>query len=279
MNKTTRLKFKVSALNNRCASGVMLVGDAAGNNNAGVSGVVDATPGNSVRFWAGAPYADRNTAPYRVQQDGSFYSTKGKIGCLDIGVNDLRLGDESSWAANSNYITISESYFLYRKNGNVVGNKREVAFDLYSNQLGSPNTISFKVENSTENSGIFGGANVAVLGDAKNGNLNYAFYAGNGLSKFRGIENEVKISASGYTLTKDDYYVLITSGGNVFLPANPEEGRTVWVAKNTASTVTLQGNGKTIFVRNDGGNSAITLQWSMQLIYAGGAWRLLQQLV
>ena len=52
----------------------------AGNDQsikAGITG--NGTAESSVRFWAGASYGNRNTAPYRVLQDGSFVATKGTI--------------------------------------------------------------------------------------------------------------------------------------------------------------------------------------------------------
>lgn len=52
----------------------------AGNDQsikAGITG--NGTAESSVRFWAGASYGNRTTAPYRVLQDGSFIATKGTI--------------------------------------------------------------------------------------------------------------------------------------------------------------------------------------------------------
>lgn len=68
------------------ASGTLLVG-AGAVNNAGMTGVVDAVdntdPDNpidkSVRFWAGATYADKDNAPWRVTDDGRMTAKAGQI--------------------------------------------------------------------------------------------------------------------------------------------------------------------------------------------------------
>ncbi|TZF81822.1 hypothetical protein FW774_17350 [Pedobacter sp. BS3] len=95
-------------------------------------------------------------------------ATTGHIGVLEIGTNDLHMGDDSAWTAGTNYITLAESYFLYRVNGETAPNKREIAFDLYSNYGGSSDTITFRIENTTENTGIFAGQNIALYLKAAN---------------------------------------------------------------------------------------------------------------
>lgn len=58
------------------AGTVQLAGDDQ-SIKAGITG--NGTADTSVRFWAGASYGNRTTAPYRVLQDGSFVATKGTI--------------------------------------------------------------------------------------------------------------------------------------------------------------------------------------------------------
>ncbi|AMR32391.1 hypothetical protein A0256_13645 [Mucilaginibacter sp. PAMC 26640] len=67
---------------NIAATGTLIVGDAV-HINAGVTGVTDEGD-NSIRFWAGAVYADRETAPFRVTDDGRMFSTSGRIANWDI---------------------------------------------------------------------------------------------------------------------------------------------------------------------------------------------------
>lgn len=63
--------------------------DAELKHISGIVGMSGYDPGNplAVRFWAG--HADKNIAPYRVQQDGTVYSTKGYIGGFVIGIDSL----------------------------------------------------------------------------------------------------------------------------------------------------------------------------------------------
>lgn len=100
----------------------------AGNDQsikAGITG--NGTAESSVRFWAGASYGNRNTAPYRVLQDGSFVATKGTItGTIYANAGTIggfaiasgRIGVASSSGATtgsgfslySSFIKFSDSY-------------------------------------------------------------------------------------------------------------------------------------------------------------------------
>lgn len=85
---------------NVVATGTLIVGNAAGDNNAGISGVEEPVIGDSIRFWSGAPYASRFTAPFRVQQDGTVYLNKARIaGDIEIGFDpgSTSSGYTSGW--------------------------------------------------------------------------------------------------------------------------------------------------------------------------------------
>ncbi|WP_284464906.1 phage tail protein [Chryseobacterium sp.] len=60
---------------------ILSVGDNQLNQRAFLSGVTDSgdTTGTSVRFAAGANYANKNTAPFRVQDNGKMYATDADI--------------------------------------------------------------------------------------------------------------------------------------------------------------------------------------------------------
>lgn len=55
---------------NVISTGTMQVGDVVGA-NAGISGVTDESSGNSVRFWAGATYANRKRANWLIKDNGT----------------------------------------------------------------------------------------------------------------------------------------------------------------------------------------------------------------
>jgi hypothetical protein len=65
------------------AAGTMLVGTAT-YNNAGMTGVTDQGD-DSVRFFAGANYANKNTAPFRVLNNGKIWSGTAQSG-YDFGI-------------------------------------------------------------------------------------------------------------------------------------------------------------------------------------------------
>lgn len=86
----------------------------AGDNKSILAGITgQGTAATSIRFWAGASFENRATAPFRVMQDGSVVMTKatvegvikalsGTIGSgstpLQITANGLSYGDVSNWA-------------------------------------------------------------------------------------------------------------------------------------------------------------------------------------
>jgi hypothetical protein len=48
------------------------------------------TGGNDVRFWAGSSFAARDTAPFRVYEDGSIFASMGTIGGFVLGTDFIR---------------------------------------------------------------------------------------------------------------------------------------------------------------------------------------------
>ena len=52
----------------------------AGDNNSILAGITgNGTAASSIRFWAGASFENRATAPFRVRQDGTMYATKAYV--------------------------------------------------------------------------------------------------------------------------------------------------------------------------------------------------------
>lgn len=89
----------------------------AGDNKSILAGMTgQGTTADSIRFWAGASFENRATAPFRVQQDGSVVMTKatvegiikalsGSIGTgsntFNIDSNGITYGDVSNWNLNA----------------------------------------------------------------------------------------------------------------------------------------------------------------------------------
>jgi hypothetical protein len=86
---------------NVVATGTLLVGDET-HNNGGITGVTDRGD-KSVGFWQGAAYADRYNSPYQLLRDGSFISTKGKIGNWDITSGGIINDDGTAYIIARNY--------------------------------------------------------------------------------------------------------------------------------------------------------------------------------
>lgn len=92
---------------NTITTGALTVGNTLGG-NAGINGA--GLSGESIRFFAGANYRDKEIAPFRVQDDGSIYASKGQIGNFKI-----ESASETSLKANGLHIA---SQGLIRAFGN-----------------------------------------------------------------------------------------------------------------------------------------------------------------
>lgn len=66
---------------NTITTGALTVGNTLGG-NAGINGA--GLSGESIRFFAGSKYDKKEEAPFRVQDDGSVYASKGQIGNFKI---------------------------------------------------------------------------------------------------------------------------------------------------------------------------------------------------
>lgn len=106
--------------NGMISSGTFAVGDGivVGNANAGMTGIVTATPDTDIRFWAGTTLANRNTAPFRVQNDGTLYSSKAVLaGGWVIDSDAIYYGTKKITDGYSvNGITLANDGSLHSKN-------------------------------------------------------------------------------------------------------------------------------------------------------------------
>lgn len=88
--------------------------DSSNNGLAGICGQGTDGTDSKVRFWAGATYANRSTALFRVKSDGSLYCTEAefangcKIGNMEVG-NELT-GPDGLYAPDGGYIILRKSY-------------------------------------------------------------------------------------------------------------------------------------------------------------------------
>lgn len=103
---------------------IQLVGED-GQIKAGITG--GGTDDNAIRFWAGATYANRNVAPFRVSQGGEVFARKriemmsaSNVGQAGIcGANTAGDGEIRFWAG-TNYENRATAPFQVLANGNII---------------------------------------------------------------------------------------------------------------------------------------------------------------
>lgn len=98
----------------------------AGDNQSILAGMTgNGTTAASIRFWAGASFENRATAPFRVMQDGSVVMTKatvegviraitGSIG--GFAINQGRIGGENSYSSGSG-LSLTDYNIRFRRDG------------------------------------------------------------------------------------------------------------------------------------------------------------------
>lgn len=195
-------------------TGAFVAGNPDSGEVAGINGADDDM--EAVRFWAGSSYANKETAPFRVTQGGQMFATdafiegiinalSGKIGFLDVDSNVLSLGavpgSSDPWAAMTSAIRFYSNSFLYRLNGATRGEIRELAYNIYSNILGSSYTEATRITNNIENIGA-GTENSGLRIDVSGAGTNTAIDIANGDIKVgsdRGVNYEADVRLGGET--------------------------------------------------------------------------------
>lgn len=97
-------------------------GGMLGSGNSGIDGSVSSTPGQDIRFWAGASYNNRNFAPFRVTNNGDIvaqgiieFGTK-PIGGQTLGMMNLAFKGNDIWENTFNdsgsYVAINRKGYL-----------------------------------------------------------------------------------------------------------------------------------------------------------------------
>lgn len=192
------------------SSNIISVGDTQVNQNAFISGVTDAG-GLSVRFGAGANYANKNNAPFRVLDNGKMIAENadisgkinaesGKIGSFHINSGLMAYDlSEDSWANNNQYVRLSPEMFVMRKNGTNRGeHQREVRIGTTTSAASGWEGPVMRVENTMSPEFAFVQRdNVALYLNAKNANKdNIALDIASGdirVGGEKGITGEVRI--------------------------------------------------------------------------------------
>ena len=105
----------------------------AGDNKSILAGMTgQGTAANSIRFWAGASFENRATAPYRVMQDGSVVMSKatiegvinaisGHIGGFKIAPGRIGVAESSEMVGSNDGLAILSSFIKFSKSNMWVG--------------------------------------------------------------------------------------------------------------------------------------------------------------
>ncbi|MDY3338424.1 hypothetical protein PG279_04455 [Riemerella anatipestifer] len=163
---------------------LMSVGSNQANQNAFISGITD-EGAMSVRFGAGANYANKHNAPFRVLDNGKMIAkdaditgkinaTGGKIGAFEIIGDRLSAStsmNNDSWSPRSSYSLISPEMILFRQNGESSIYVKEAGFGItQSVSTGEVGAMGF-VKNNINNPYR---ENTALRLQAKHGQSNIA---------------------------------------------------------------------------------------------------------
>jgi len=262
-------------------TGALVVGNPELGAVAGVSGLEDTL--EAIRFFAGKDFDNRDTAPFRVNQKGDLWATNafiegiinaisGKIGFLKVTGSSLTLGERQNegggstdpWTSGMNYVGFYENYFVYRKNGTVRGQIKELAFNLYNNPGGQPVTEAARVTNTINTTDpTFSSTNIGLAIEASGGNRNIALNLLKGDFVSNGaVVSGINGSSGSFVCNADHHYVWTGSNQTIILPPNATKGRTIHT-----NTIDYQA---TYYVEPGAGNGLILPGGSGRYQMAGG---------
>lgn len=188
--------------------------NASNVGQAGICGALVAGDGE-VRMWAGSDYAGRNTAPFRVMANGQMISTSGKIGNWTISPNGLT--NDSGTA-----------YIIFRTTTAAERNEVMIGTNVFPATSGSASVAVFRATAPNPS-----GENYAGVFYAKNGLLNWALYAFDGISflgqtLINGKKHFAANMANQFVSLDPTLYDLITvypTSGSCYVEFLPEASR------------------------------------------------------
>ncbi|WP_407499612.1 phage tail protein [Elizabethkingia anophelis] len=166
-------------------SNIMSVGSTQMQQNAFLSGVTD-NGALSIRIGAGANYANKDAAPFRVLDNGKMFASDAEITGV-INANSGRIGQfniqgssliasstgqpDNSWAPWSSFAMITPEMVMFRTNGANTDSVKEAGFGItQSAGTGSDGAMGF-IKHNIQN---YGGTNIGLRVQAKNATENIA---------------------------------------------------------------------------------------------------------
>nr|DAX40595.1 MAG TPA: tail protein [Caudoviricetes sp.] len=221
---------------NTITTGALTVGNTLGG-NAGINGAGLAS--NSIRFFAGKPYSQKEQAPFRVDDNGELWATNahisghieaqsgsfkghveassGQIGNFAIvdgyiqtvpPKNNLTGETQDSWTPRSKYVSINDYFILYRINGLIRKDDYSQVIIGHTAEASSGRRGALQVIRSVQNSQFFPEVNTALSILAKGNNKeNVALNIEDGDIKVKGQKGY-----TGKVGIGSGYYLIITNG-------------------------------------------------------------------
>jgi hypothetical protein len=179
-----------------------------------------------VRFWAGS--SSRDSAPFRVTQNGSVYANRGVIGGFTLSANGLTNSSTQSTFNNDSYIILRNDT---RKSFVGIGPNITPAYSSMK-ALGR-----FETE---DDSSWWGGYNAAVVLRAKNGSYNNFAFIGTGNGVLDGWVGGYKHSKFVCTTANTIYGGRVTfKDNNIWFISSTVSGSGIELPKLTAVRTSL----------------------------------------
>ncbi|NII81757.1 MULTISPECIES: hypothetical protein [unclassified Pedobacter] len=187
-------------------TGAFVAGNPEIGEVAGINGADDDL--NAIRFWAGSSYADKETAPFRVNQRGDMVSTSGKIAGFDI--NEEGLTNEQSNA----FIALKKIIGTMQIGGAFgIG----VPSDFFGSDTVSAKSV-LKIVNTIDEIPGEDNPNIGIQLDVANGNTNLAIDIIRGLFSLRkGSNIIVQKDDDSLALGIGDFEADVRVGGSGFV--------------------------------------------------------------
>lgn len=222
---------------NTITTGALTVGNTLGG-NAGINGAGLAA--NSIRFFAGKPYSQKEQAPFRVDDNGELWATNahisghieaqsgsfkghveassGQIGNFAIvdgyiqtvpPKNNLTGETQDSWTPRSKYVSINDYFILYRINGLIRKDDYSQVIIGHTAEASSGRRGALQVIRSVQNSQFSPEVNTAlsILAKGNNNKENVALNIEDGDIKVKGQKGY-----TGKVGIGSGYYIIITNG-------------------------------------------------------------------
>lgn len=182
-------------------SGLIGVGPDSGTINAGMNG--QGTLDTDIRFWAGAVAANKETAPFRVQQNGKVYMSDAEI-AGKVTADSGAIGD---WRIIGGGIIndTTDAYIIGRQSGISGYSEARIGSSVLSAVTGYVIPAYFKntIENQFQD-------NIALIVEAKHGSENKAIVA----------TGDIVITAGDAISSKLNYINLYSGAVNVIYIRN-----------------------------------------------------------